>query len=108
MYSEYSVINEGMRSMKIEKEFVLREVADEYVIIPTGKTVLEFNDLITTNEIGAAIWKMLGTEITFEALVKSILDEYDVEEQVVREDVSEFLYRLADKGILTIEEEIHV
>lgn len=26
--------------MKVEKEFVLREIAGEFVIIPTGKTVL--------------------------------------------------------------------
>lgn len=95
-------------NMKIEKEFVLREIADEYVIIPTGKTVLEFNGLISVNEVGASIWKMLQKETDFEALVRGILDEYDVEENVVREDVSEFLIQLSDKGILSIEEEIHV
>ena len=29
--------------MKLEKEFVLREIAGDYVIIPVGKTVIEFN-----------------------------------------------------------------
>lgn len=94
--------------MKIEKEFVLREIADDYVIIPTGKTILEFNGLISTNEVGASIWKMLQEETTFEMLVKGILNEYDVEENVVREDVSEFLNQLYQKGILKIEDEIHV
>lgn len=94
--------------MKIEKEFVLREIAGDYVIIPTGKTVLEFNGLISTNEVGASIWKMLQQEINFESLVKGILDEYDVEENVVREDVSEFLNQLSEKGILKTEDEIRV
>ena len=92
--------------MKIEKEFVLREIADDYVIIPTGKTVLEFNGLISVNEVGASIWEMLQQETTFEALVQGILAEYDVEEAVVREDVYEFLYQLSDKGILDLKDEV--
>ena len=28
--------------MKLEKEFVLREIAGDYVIIPVGKTVIEY------------------------------------------------------------------
>ena len=45
--------------MKLEKEFVLREIAGDYVIIPVGKTVIEFNGLITVNEVGVSIWNML-------------------------------------------------
>ena len=73
--------------MRIEKEFVLREIAGDYVIIPTGKTVLEFNGLITVNEVGVSLWKMLQQDVTVEDLVKGILDEYDVEESVAREDI---------------------
>ena len=87
--------------MKIDKEFVLREIAGDYVIIPTGKTVLEFNGLITVNEVGVSLWNMLQNEITFDEVVQGILDEYDVEESVAREDIQEFLDKLVDGGILT-------
>lgn len=87
--------------MKIEKEFVLREIAGDYIIIPTGKTVLEFNGLITVNEVGVSLWKMLQQDVTQEDLVKGILDEYDVEESVAREDIQEFLDILVKGGILT-------
>ena len=50
--------------MKVLKEFVLREIAGDYVIIPTGKTVLTFNGLITVNEVGADLWKMLQSDVT--------------------------------------------
>lgn len=86
--------------MKVSKEFVLREIAGDYIIIPTGKTVLEFNGLITVNEVGVSLWKMLQEEATFEELVKGILDEYDVEESVAREDIREFLDRLIEGGII--------
>ncbi|MGF0034522.1 PqqD family protein [Bariatricus sp. SGI.154] len=91
--------------MKVDKEFVLREIAGDYIIIPTGKTVLEFNGLITVNEVGVSLWNMLQNEITLDGLVQGILDEYDVEEEVAREDIQEFLDTLASGGILTKDEE---
>ncbi len=86
--------------MKIRKEFVLREIAGDYIIIPTGKTTLAFKGLITVNEVGAALWKMLQSEKSLDELVKAILDEYDVEESVAREDIQEFLETLGKNGIL--------
>lgn len=86
--------------MKVEKEFVLREIAGDYIIIPTGKTVLEFNGLITVNEVGVSLWNMLQEEVTLDELVQGILEEYDVEEDVAREDIQDFLDKLVLDGIL--------
>lgn len=86
--------------MRIDKNFVLREIAGEYIIIPTGRTALEFNGLITVNDIGMELWEMLQEDITFEDLLKGILDEYDVDESTAREDIQEFLDKLANGGIL--------
>lgn len=55
--------------MRVDDGFVLREIAGDYVIIPTGKTVLDFNGMITVNEVGVSIWKMLQEETTFEKFV---------------------------------------
>ena len=91
--------------MKVDKEFVLREIAGDYIIIPTGRTVLEFNGLIKVNEVGVSIWNMLQNEVTFDELVKGILDEYEVEEAVAREDIREFLDTLIGGGILEADDE---
>ena len=91
--------------MKLEKEFVLREIAGDYVIIPVRKTVIEFNGLITVNEVGVSIWNMLQNEVTFDQIVQGILNEYEVEESVAREDIREFLDQLIDGGILTEDKE---
>ena len=86
--------------MKINKEYVLREIAGDYIIIPVGKTVLEFNGLITVNEVGVFLWNMLQEEITMDDLVKAVLSEYDVEEAVARADIQEFLDKLIEAGVL--------
>lgn len=86
--------------MKVDKEFVLREIAGDYVIIPTGKTVLEFNGMLTVNEVGVEIWNMLQEEVTFEEIVQGILQEYDADAETVKADVREFLDTLIAGGIL--------
>ena len=90
--------------MRVDKEFVLREIAGDYIIIPTGKTVLDFNGLITVNEVGAFLWNMLQEEVSVDDLVKGILSEYEVEEEVAREDIQEFLDTLISGGILKKDE----
>ena len=90
--------------MKIGNIFVLREIAGEYIIIPTGRTALEFNGLITVNEVGMELWKMLQEDVTFDDLLNGILEEYDVDENAAREDIQEFLDRLVKGGILTEDE----
>lgn len=87
--------------MYVGKEFVLREIAGEYIIIPTGKMVSRFNGLITVNEVGVSLWNMLQEDVTLEQLVEGILEEYEVEEDAARRDIVEFLERLEDNGVLT-------
>lgn len=91
--------------MRIEKEFVLREIAGDYIIIPTGSTVLDFNGLITVNEVGVTLWNMLQEEVTMDELVAGILAEYDVSEEVARKDIQEFLDTLTQNGILKLKNE---
>lgn len=91
--------------MRIEKEFVLREIAGDYIIIPTGSTVLDFNGLITVNEVGVTLWNMLQEEVTMDELVAGILAEYDVSEEVARKDIQEFLDTLTQNGILKLKDE---
>lgn len=100
-YGSGSDYREKKNIMKIDRNFVLREIAGEYIIIPTGKTALEFNGLITVNEIGMELWKMLQNEVTFDDLLKGIMEEYDVDKEVAQEDIQDFLDKLIDGGILT-------
>ena len=88
--------------MQVGKEFVLREIAGEYIIIPTGKMVSRFNGLITVNEVGVSLWNMLQEDVTLEQLVQGVLDEYEVEESLAREDILEFLEKLKLGGILMV------
>ena len=47
--------------MKIKEDFVLRKVADSYVVVPVNKLTLDFNGIINLNETGAFLFESSKT-----------------------------------------------
>lgn len=88
------------RKMKINKEFILREIAGDYVLVPVGPTVNDYTGLFPMTETGARIWELLPLCDSEEDIVKTLAKEYDVQESVLREDVKEFLEKLRGYGII--------
>ena len=86
--------------MKVEKEFVLREIAGDNILVPVGETALDFNGLITLNEVGAFLWNKLQNDITIDGLVQEVLNEYEVDEDTARKDILEFLDYLKKADII--------
>ena len=86
--------------MKASKDFILREIAGEYILVPAGAASAKLNGLITLNELGWFIFKTLETEQTLDSLTDAITAEYDVEREVARADALEFLQQLDKVGAL--------
>ena len=55
--------------MKIVKEFILREIAGECVLVPTGATTQEFNGLITLSDTARFIWEHIEQADSLEDMV---------------------------------------
>ena len=86
--------------MKTSNEFIMREIAGEYVLVPVGKRALTFQSLVSMNEVGALIWEMMEKESDIDQIVSGILDEYEVDEQTARKDVLDFIGFLKDCQII--------
>ena len=86
--------------MKIKGEFVLRELAGDYILVPIGPSALELNGMITLNEIGVYIWKKLESGCNYDQLLTDITDEYDVTHDVAKRDLDEFLLQLQQANIV--------
>lgn len=84
--------------MKVSKDFILREIAGEYILVPTGASAAKINGLITMNELGCFIFKTLKESQTMETLVDAIVAEYDVDRNTAQADVREFLTQLDEIG----------
>lgn len=85
--------------MKIKEGFLLRQVAGQTVVLPTGDE-LDLNMMITLNGTGAFLWELLQNETTEEELVKALLAEYDVDEERAKASVAAFVNKLRENEFL--------
>ena len=76
--------------MKIKKGFVLRQVCGENVVVGEGLDAINFGKLLSLNETAAWLWQQAAKmgDFTIDSLVAKLLEEYDVTEDVARNDVS--------------------
>lgn len=86
--------------MKATKEVILRQVAGEYVLVPTGKTASKIYGLMTLNESGVFLWQKLQNEMTEDDLVDALSGEYEIDSETARLDVRRFLAKLSEVGII--------
>ena len=80
--------------MKIKKNLIKRDIAGDVILVPTGKSVIEANGLYFLNDLGSFIWDILPGVESEEDIIKAVLDEYDADENIVRNDVALFLDKL--------------
>ena len=86
--------------MKIKEGFVLRNVMDEFIVMPTGENIARFDGSVVLNEVSAFIYKLLETSISREDLLTAVLNEYEVDEATAAADLDVLLNKLADMGVL--------
>ena len=86
--------------MKLKKDFILREIMGDVVLVPINQSTSQFNGLITVNELGKFIWENLEKVQDENDLLQLILDEYEVERDVAKKDLDEFLQVLKNLDII--------
>lgn len=86
--------------MKAKDGFVLRNVVDEYILMPVDDTILQFDGAVLLNEVSAFVWNQIQTPVSKADLLKSILDEFEVEEEVAAHDLDNLLETFSGFGII--------
>ena len=86
--------------MKQNPNYIISDVADSHILVPVGEAAVNFNSIISLNEMGQTIWNMLAEDTTEEALLESILAEYDVSAERARADIGSFLAKLRENGCI--------
>ena len=94
--------------MKRNTDFMLRDIAGEVILVPTGAATQQFNGMITLNEVAAFIWKNLDESKSKEELVEynKVRRPYlgiggiEVDEETARTDVEGFVGALYEHGLV--------
>lgn len=79
--------------MKIKKEFVLRQVCGENVIVGEGLGAVNFGKLLALNETAAWLWQQARDmgDFTVEALADKLCEAYDVTAEQAHQDVADII-----------------
>ncbi len=86
--------------MKIQPNFMLREIAGSAVVVPVEEAAEHFHGMFTLNETSAFLWRHLEEETTEGALLTALLSEYEVDEETARQDIAKFLDSLRQAHVL--------
>ena len=84
--------------MKIKEGFILRDIAGDTIAMPGSD--MELNAMITLNETGAFLWRLLENETTEQELTAAIVKQYDVDEETAKSAVANFVEKLKDNEFL--------
>ena len=86
--------------MKINYEFAVREIMDEYIFVPMGESALAFSGMITTSEVGAFFVDLLKMDTTRDAMLEKLLEAYDVQPEEAAADLDAFLKQLNELDLI--------
>lgn len=86
--------------MNIKKRLLKRQIAGDAFLVPVGKEIYDSNGLFFLTEVGEFIWDRLAEAGGTEDILRAILEEYDVEESVARQDLEAFFEKLRALDII--------
>ena len=88
--------------MRIKKDFVLREVCGENVIMGENLKAIDFRKILSLNESAAWLWKEAQTQgdFTVESLTSRLCEEYEVSTEEARSCVTDLIEKLDKEGVI--------
>jgi hypothetical protein len=87
--------------MRTKKGFRLRELGGDYILIGESVELVNFNNIITFNEAAAYLWqKVQGKDFDVNTLTQLLLNEYEVTEDIAREDAQATIDDWKEIGII--------
>lgn len=86
--------------MKTNNLYILREVADESMLIPIAKASQRFNGMIHLTPTAVFIWKQVDTAKDLQEIITRLTTEYNVSEELAKRDVYGFLTELYKRGMV--------
>ncbi len=88
------------RTWKRNPNVVARRIGADTILVPTGRDIVDLRCLFTLNDTGTFVWETLARPCTAAQIHAALLTEFEVEGDQAREDLIEFLARLAQAGCI--------
>ena len=86
--------------MKLSEDFVLRQVAATWVVLPLNRETVDFTGMIRLNDSGVMLWRILEQGSDRQEMIHALTSRYEVSDAQAGADVDEFLEILNKAGCI--------
>ena len=76
-----------------------QEVDGEMVLLD-----MESENYFGLDEVGTSIWQAMQEKETLKEVLDLLLEQYEVEEEMLENDLSDFVGKLVESGLVKVEE----
>lgn len=84
--------------MKRKEQFIAREIAGDYVMMPVGETALKFNGLIMGNAVSAFMWENIEKVNDSDEMATLICEEFEVDFETAKKDADYLMGEMIKAG----------
>ena len=78
---------------------MLKNIGNEYMIIPTSNNNVNFSKIFNINETGAFIFNSLKEGKSKDEILELMAKEYNASKEILSKDIDEFINELKKRGI---------
>lgn len=89
--------------MRIKKDFLIKTIANEHLVVPVGSQAIQFNGIMSLNKTGMFLFEALQEkDMDEDDLIQLVLNRYDVPREQAKSDVKHFIHLLKSKNIIEL------
>ncbi len=82
------------------EQFISRQIADEFLLIPVAHQLNGDNWLFVLNEVGGRIWELIDRDRSVQQIGQRLLEEFDTSPEQLEEDLLRLLDQLQELGAI--------
>ena len=99
-YFRQDSILQEKKKYRINPDFILREIAGEYTIIPTGGDNVFSNAVMAPNGTAVFLWEAFQQPSTIQDVVVEAMQKYDATEEQIYNSISNFVKQSLEFKVL--------
>ena len=101
-YLRQDSILQEKKKYRINPDFILREIAGEYTIIPTGGDNVFSNAVMAPNGTAVFLWEAFQQPSTIQDVVVEAMQKYDATEEQIYNSISNFVKQSLEFKVLEV------
>ncbi len=86
--------------MKLVDGFEIVNIVDDYMLVPIGEQMEQFNGTVVLNAVSAFLLEKMKDDVDEEELINYVVEEFDVDIERAKTDVKNVLKEMIEIGIV--------